>query len=353
MLDQIDYNYNLKLKQLILLYRRNLYRILRLRIHPYYKRIYITRLRKYYLREKNKLDTERNEQIAKYKKEQSKKNNNTNNNPDIPIKSITNKTQSDNSNTDTNTPNFKNIKALMVGINYNNTRHQLKGCINDANNLKKFFSIRCGLQNKNVSVLTDQTRIKPTRTNIIRNYINLVRTSKPGDLLVFTYAGHGYYTRDRNGDEKDNRDELLVSIDFRTIKDDYLKYILNRYLPKDVKVFILFDCCNSGTLMDLKYNYLSTNNYDKIVVNNKSSETRGEVYFISGCRDDQQSADAYINKEYQGAMSWAFVKTISENKNLSWKDLLLGMRELLSDKYIQIPQLSSGKNMDINSKIFI
>ena len=248
---------------------------------------------------------------------------------------------------------FKDIRALMVGINYINSNYELKGCINDVINLKKFFNHKFKLDDKNVCLLTDNTKLKPDRETILKKYKDLLINSKAGDLVVFTYAGHGYYTRDRNRDEKDGRDELLIPSDFKNIKDDELKNILDKYLPAGVKVFILFDCCNSGTLMDLRYNYLSTNNYNKIVVNNKCAETKGEVYFISGCKDNQTSADAYINNQYQGAMSWAFVKTLSEKNNLTWKTLLLNMRTLLKYKYTQIPQLSSGKKMDINSKIFL
>ena len=220
-------------------------------------------------------------------------------------------------------------------------------------NLKKFFNHKCKLNNSNVCLLTDNTKLKPNRETILKKYKDLLINSNRGDLLIFTYAGHGYYTRDRNRDEKDRKDELLITSDFKSIKDDELKNILDKYLPAGVKVFILFDCCNSGTLMDLRYNYLSTNNYNKIIVNNKCAETKGEVYFISGCKDNQESADAYINNQYQGAMSWAFVKTISEKNNLTWKTLLLNMRTLLKSQFTQIPQLSSGKKMNINSKIFI
>ena len=43
-------------------------------------------------------------------------------------------------------------------------------------------------------------------------------------------------------------------------------------------------------------------------------------------------------------MSWAFVKTLSERNNLTWKTLLLNMRRLLKNNFTQIPQLSSEKN---------
>jgi len=247
--------------------------------------------------------------------------------------------------------NNNNIKALMVGINYNNTNIQLNGCINDVNNLKKYLINKHRLQNK-VCILTDNTILKPTKAIILKKYKDLLTNSKSGDTIFFTYSGHGSYINDLNNDELDGKDELLVSIDNYIITDDELKDITDKYLPNNVRLFLLFDCCHSGTLMDLKYNYLSKNNYSEIVTNN-SLETKSNVYLISGCRDDQTSMEAYIKRKIQGAMTHAFLNVIKKNKNLSWKTLLLKMRNQLSKKFTQVPQLSAGKNININDKIFI
>ena len=247
--------------------------------------------------------------------------------------------------------NNNNIKALMVGINYNNTDHQLNGCINDVNNLKKYLIKKHKLQNK-VCILTDNTVLKPTKTIILKKYKDLLTNSKSGDTIFFTYSGHGSYINDLNGDELDGKDELLVSIDNYKITDDELKEITDKYLPNNVRLFLLFDCCHSGTLMDLKYNYLSKTNYNEIVTND-SLETKSNVYLISGCRDNQTSMEAYKKRKIQGAMTHACLNVIKQNKNLSWKTLLLKMRDQLSKKFTQVPQLSAGKNININDKIFV
>lgn len=243
--------------------------------------------------------------------------------------------------------------ALAVGINYTNSEHELRGCINDANSITRYLSMKHKLNESSISILTDYSEMKPTRNNILQEFKKLLENSKSGDTLYFTYSGHGSYTRDYNNDEADGKDELLVSQDLQGIKDDELKYLLEQHLNEGVTIFILFDCCHSGTLMDLKYNYLSKTDYNDIVINEKSKESKGNVYLISGCKDEQTSADAFINNKFQGAMTWAFLKTVNENKDISWKDLLLKMRELLKEGFTQIPQLSAGKNIDINSKIFM
>ena len=245
-------------------------------------------------------------------------------------------------------------KALVVGINYVDTRLELQGCINDARNLSEYL-----VDSKNVDSLdqvrciTDETEVKPTRETIINKYREMLDRAEAGDVLYFTYAGHGTYTLDRSGDEEDGKDEVLVCLDNTYISDDELKALTMEHLKEGVSVVILFDCCHSGTLMDLKYSYLSGGDYSKVETNTKSQETKGNVYLISGCRDDQEAADAYINRRFQGAMSWAFLRAMKEKKDISWKELLLRMRELLKPYFTQIPQLSSGREMDIDSKVIM
>ena len=175
--------------------------------------------------------------------------------------------------------------------------------------------------------------------------------SQKGDILYFTYSGHGSYTFDRNGDELDGNDELLVSLDHKGISDDELKQIADEYLKEDVTLFVLFDCCHSGTLLDLNYRYLTSNDYSEVITNNKNTETKGNIFFISGSSDSQTSADAYINNSFQGAMTWSFLESVKSKKDISWKNLLINMRELLKNRYTQIPQFSSDKNINIDSKI--
>jgi hypothetical protein len=158
--------------------------------------------------------------------------------------------------------------------------------------------------------------------------------------------------KDTSGDEKDGLDEMFVPLDFNCISDDEIKAFINNNLKKDVTLFALFDCCHSGTILDLRYQYFDSENYDNSTENTKENETIGNIIMISGCRDNQTSADAYINSKYQGAMTWAFLDTVNKNPNLSWKDLITTMRSSLkTSKYEQTPQLSSGKKLDLATKI--
>lgn len=249
-----------------------------------------------------------------------------------------------------NVLNNTELKSLIIGINYLNTANELYGCINDANNLQNYLTNKYNFSANNICLLTDNTIVKPTKQNILKKYKDLLINAKSGDKLFFTYSGHGSYMQDLNNDEIDKKDELLITIDSKAISDDELKAIINECLPDNVTLFVIFDCCHSGTLMDLKYNYLCEN--EDLVINEKMSETKSNVFLISGCFDEKTSADAYIDNKFQGALTWSFLKTINENTNLTWKDLLINMRNLLKSKYTQIPQLSSGKLIDINTSVF-
>ena len=246
---------------------------------------------------------------------------------------------------------FKNKNALLIGCNYNNSAYQLNGCINDVNNIKSMIK---NVGFNNINILTDDTETKPNKSNILTELTKLLSNSNNNDLLFFSYSGHGSQLVDRNGDETDGRDEVMVPLDFNVITDDELKTVIQTYLKPNVTLFALFDCCNSGTVLDLKYQYLDSLNYDNYTENNKASDTLGNVIMISGCTDNQTSADAFINNTSQGAMTWAFIESVNSKPKLSWRELIQNMRKLLTNsQYTQIPQLSTGNSFNIDTKIFI
>jgi len=246
-----------------------------------------------------------------------------------------------------------NKSALLIGSNYYGSKYQLNGCINDVNSIKNF------LINKdftNIILLTDDNSNAQTSTksNIIDGLIRILINSQSGDTIVLMYSGHGSYCLDENNDELRGYDQMIVSCDLKSIKDDELNSIIAKYLKKDVTLFCLFDSCYSGSVLDLKYQYLDSLNENKLTVNDKEKETRGTVIMISGCNDEQTSADAYIDYKYSGAMTAAFLYCYNNipQKYLTWKKILLGMRKYLKKNgYTQIPQLSSGKLIDINSAL--
>lgn len=252
------------------------------------------------------------------------------------------------SNSDSNS-DYKHKKALLIACNYRGTKCELHGCINDTENIKN--KLQNSYNFNDIKLLTDDTLVKPTLNNIINELKNLLNNAVAGDVLFVSFSGHGTFMTDQNNDEKDGKDEMFITLDMKYIRDDEMKQFIQGSLKKDVKLFMLFDCCHSGSMLDLKYQYLDSTDLDKNTITN-NTETVGDVYMVSGCMDNQTSMGAYIDGEIQGAMSWALVKTLNENSNISWGELLTKMRKCLaSSQFKQIPQLSSGRQLDLNEKI--
>ena len=242
--------------------------------------------------------------------------------------------------------------ALLIGCNYTGTQNQLNGCLNDVANIKTRIETQYGFNN--IVTMTDDTVTKPTRNNIIDGISNLLKNSSEGDVLFLSFSGHGTNVTDTNGDEKDGKDELIVPLDFNCISDDELKSLIQSNLKKNVTMFALFDCCHSGTMLDLKYQYFDDNQSNTIIENSNAYETSGDLIMISGCMDEQTSADAYINSSYQGAMTWSFLNVTDKKQDILFKDLIVNMRNVLkTSQYTQIPMLSSGKMLDLNNKLCI
>jgi hypothetical protein len=245
-------------------------------------------------------------------------------------------------------------KALLIGVNYTGSPYELTGCIDDTTRMKELLT---GYGVTNFQIITDNSDLKPTKATILQAFTSLIANAVAGDLLIFYFSGHGSSTFDYTGDEADGKDEMIISSDFQAVLDDDFKRSLSSKMKEGVTVFGLFDSCHSGTMFDLKYNYLDSNNYDSYTENDKVTECPGNVLMISGCMDAQTSAEAVIEgggNKVQGAVSWAFTEALKHNAGLSWRELLKRMRELLkTNGFTQIPQMSTDSFYDIDSKVFL
>ncbi|KAG1775907.1 putative metacaspase [Suillus placidus] len=289
-------------------------------------------------------------------------------------------------------------KALCIGINYVGQQGELRGCINDANNMKRFLATRFGYKEEDMVILTEDTRDPrqvPTQQNILRAMEWLVRDARPNDSLFFHYSGHGGQTKDLNGDEEDGYDEVIYPVDFKEkghIVDDLMHQIMVKPLPAGCRLTAIFDSCHSGTALDLPYVYstegkikepnlaaeagqslmsavtsyargdmggvfssvtglikTASGNGQKADMISKSTKTSpADCISWSGCKDSQTSADTQEAGRATGAMSYAFIRALSENPQQSYQQLLISLRVILREKYSQKPQLSSSHPMDTN-----
>ncbi|KAG9223506.1 hypothetical protein CCMSSC00406_0006998 [Pleurotus cornucopiae] len=241
-------------------------------------------------------------------------------------------------------------KALCVGINYFGQPNELRGCINDAKRVRDFLIRNHRFRESDIVMLTDDSPDPgklPTRSNIIRAMKWLVRSGKPHDSLFFHYSGHGGQTPDLDGDEIDGFDEVIFPMDHKEkghVTDDftdtlarlgcsYMYHVLLppkvKPLPRNCRLTALFDCCHSGTALDLPYIYRTNGRVKKELVTpqaRKRKSSPADVISFSGCEDGQTSADTFANGVAVGAMSHAFISVLRKNPRQSYQGLLTAVR---------------------------
>jgi len=237
----------------------------------------------------------------------------------------------------------KPVFALLVGCEYHKTKNYLPGCIYDVKTMREHFEN--SIPKENIAVMTDDEGLYPSKDNIISELKKLVeKGSKTPSTLIFHFSGHGASVLDMNFDEEDGSDECLIPLGKinsinDVILDDELHEIVSELSSKS-KLFILTDCCHSGTCFDLKYAYRQ----EKDIPENWLSVpicTKPNIVKLSGCRDEQTSASIKLNYTWKGALTLAFLSSIAKSK--SWKELFVHINTHLSNMGLdQRPVLSTN-----------
>ena len=141
------------------------------------------------------------------------------------------------------------VHALVVGINdYTGGPQKLRGAVNDAND------IAAALRASGITDITLITDADATRERTFAAWEAMVKNSAEGDLLVFTFAGHGITLTDDNGDEDDGQDEVYLFVGFdeeqhpdERLIDDELDAWLKQAGDTGRKVLFVADACHSGS----------------------------------------------------------------------------------------------------------
>lgn len=207
---------------------------------------------------------------------------------------------------------------ISVGINYSG-QYKLFGCHNDVESLKNIFydtHPSKGEYQKLCDTAETKEKDTPTFENIKKAVVKVYSECKKGDSVIFSFSGHGGQTLDFEGDERDSLDECIYDVNLLPIKDDELYTLLVENLPLGVKLFVILDCCHSGSGLDLVWSYKP---FSGAFLETKKSNSK-TVYCISGCRDSETSADAWIDQKSQGALTANICSLVKENFRLRWKD---------------------------------
>ena len=233
-----------------------------------------------------------------------------------------------------------------MGINYaNDPRNKLEGCINDAKNIESVLRTQFGFTH--VVSLIEQAATRTAILDAIAAEVSATNTQRVNELWL-SFSGHGSQIRDTGRDEDDGQDETVVPYDGGAITDDTIHALLAR-VPATTRVVVVFDSCHSGTMADLKYTYVA--GAKTAAESTKARQLPAFVVQISGCQDNQLSSDAFINKQFTGAMTSALLATLKElSYDVTFFKLLSGMNKFLAARgFTQKPQITSSRPITCTS----
>ena len=223
--------------------------------------------------------------------------------------------------------------ALTIGLNSVDPKHyagwsgELNACEADAEDMAAIAKAK---KYKVKMLLTTSA----TRNQVKREVAKAAAALKRGDIFLLSYSGHGGQLPDINGDEPDAQDETWCLFDGELV-DDELYALLGKFAA-GVRILVFSDSCHSGTAIKLAYHRgkvegRSTNLgsdrvryrfmpldvalrtyrknkafYDPILNDKKLKESRAALkasaLLISGCQDNQLSADGAFNGLFTGNM---------------------------------------------------
>ncbi|KAK8494462.1 hypothetical protein V6N13_016490 [Hibiscus sabdariffa] len=129
-------------------------------------------------------------------------------------------------------------RAVLVGCNYDKTRFNQRGCINDVETMSSLIFNQFGFEMADVKVLTDAPKSK--------------------DLP--TVSGHGTAVPTLGGD-RFREEEAIVPCDFNIITDKDFKDLI-KGLPGGVSFTILSDSTLSGALIDKRTQQIVLNSLE-------------------------------------------------------------------------------------------
>ncbi|KAJ3528873.1 hypothetical protein NMY22_g9239 [Coprinellus aureogranulatus] len=153
-------------------------------------------------------------------------------------------------------------------------------------------------------------------------------------------------------------DETIFPVDYKEagdiIDDELYKALVDR-LPAGCRLTAIFDSCHSGTVLDLPYIHSAHGRLRSIKHVSRRARERGvapsgDVICFSACKDDETSADTFTGGVAVGAMSNALVRSLKNNTNQTYEELLAHLREILIPEYNQKAQISCTHPLDLKSR---
>ena len=257
-------------------------------------------------------------------------------------------------------------RALIVGINYEGTGNDLRGCLNDAYNMEAM------LKGKGFNEIRLVLEKDATTAGIISALDWLVTGAASGDVIVFHYSGHGSQLPSEH--EPDGFEEIICPYDLnwrdKVITDDTLRAVFNK-VPRGANTTVILDCCHSGTALDQVESLQITRGLlteveqgsegrflrppaevvaelqNRQLVNwSASRDVNASALLIAGCQANQTSADAFIDGTFQGAATYSLLKEVAADSEITYRTLVTNMNKFMDARgFTQNPQLDGFSNL--------
>ncbi len=274
------------------------------------------------------------------------------------------------------------MKKLYLGVGINAyAQSPLRGCVNDIQDLFKFLVEQYAFKpGDNMRLLLNER----ATTQTIRDRMDWMRDkAQRDDICAFQDSSHGSQvpTRSDSG-EVDGMDEIICPYDFNWdgnyITDNEIGQWVVDIRSKGAFPIVIIDACHSGTItrnfglpfdiqpiffepvdlpddLRIKYGFKISIPWGvrylapplDIMARmteglrpRKSESIYGAV--ISGCQDNQTSADAYIDGRFNGAMTRCLIDILANDvdKKFTWGDLnTLLQHKVKARNFSQIPQV--------------
>ena len=240
-----------------------------------------------------------------------------------------------------------NKRALLIGSNFKFTSSPLSGCLNDLNNIKSWLQTR-GFSD--ITMIADDQELKPTRATIVAQLTEFLKKTTTETLYIH-FSGHGTQIgASKLSEESDGKDECICTCEGKyidIITDNEMNKLIRDHLPVEATLYIIFDCCHSGSILDLRYTYDNdTNNWMESTSINQTE--CGRIIMMSGCVDEGTSADAQITDSnnkvtFQGALTCSLLNALETNKETEIGGVYKKTVQFLIDnQFDQYPLLSTN-----------
>jgi hypothetical protein len=265
-------------------------------------------------------------------------------------------------------------KALVIGIDkYKISGADLAGCVNDCNDVVSTLIV-CGFPPTQIHKLTNE---RATKERVVKELAWLVKDAKPGDVLVFYISSHGSQETDRDGDEPDRIDEMVILHDFdwaneaSHFHDDDFHRLVTEKVPKGVRLEFILDTCHSGTGarsvlirqgIDRTSRYLPNPDQQHMLNSRNPHEEQRTPFVInsmvkavveedkkayavwSACQAHQLAWELAIDGKIRGAFTYNFCTIMRKREgNITRGEFYQILRlKMADDGYDQIPNFEYG-----------